>query len=92
VEAGEEFLFPGPGTYIPRNEADVVDIVDGIVLSYDEGLLVRAKQVTTDLLIVYDKRWLNYICFVGDKRLLWKHEKNWRGVGGAKLDGILLAG
>lgn len=46
--AGEEFLFMGPGTYIPRVEVDVVETRDSIVVKFNENLRLKAKNKFVD--------------------------------------------
>jgi len=42
--AGDEWLFKGPGTYIPRVEVDVVEIVRANIIGPNEALRLRAKK------------------------------------------------
>merc|ERR1712137_133513 len=46
--AGDEWLFKGPGTYMPKIEVQVVESVNGIVLSPDQGLKLRARRDCVD--------------------------------------------
>lgn len=42
--AGEEWLFHGPGTYIPRVEVQVVEVVRASIVKPGEALRIRAKK------------------------------------------------
>eukprot|EP01120_Amphizonella_sp_Union-15-10_P015948 TRINITY_DN82_c0_g1_i2.p1 TRINITY_DN82_c0_g1~~TRINITY_DN82_c0_g1_i2.p1 ORF type:complete len:848 (+),score=262.05 TRINITY_DN82_c0_g1_i2:40-2544(+) len=46
--AGDEWLFEGPGTYIPRVEVQVVEIVKAIVIKPNQALRLRARKEFTD--------------------------------------------
>merc|ERR1712137_904875 len=46
--AGDEWLFKGPGTYLPKIEVQVVESVNAIVLSPDQGLKLRARRECKD--------------------------------------------
>eukprot|EP01114_Cavostelium_apophysatum_P021310 TRINITY_DN73_c0_g1_i1.p1 TRINITY_DN73_c0_g1~~TRINITY_DN73_c0_g1_i1.p1 ORF type:complete len:827 (-),score=291.69 TRINITY_DN73_c0_g1_i1:101-2581(-) len=46
--AGDEWLFEGPGTYIPRIEVSVVEIVRAVVVKPNQALKLRARKETTD--------------------------------------------
>jgi major vault protein len=46
--AGEEWLFHGPGTYIPRVEVQVVEVVRATIIQPNEALRLRAKKEFTD--------------------------------------------
>eukprot|EP01120_Amphizonella_sp_Union-15-10_P007559 TRINITY_DN255_c0_g3_i4.p1 TRINITY_DN255_c0_g3~~TRINITY_DN255_c0_g3_i4.p1 ORF type:complete len:850 (+),score=263.87 TRINITY_DN255_c0_g3_i4:35-2551(+) len=46
--AGDEWLFEGPGTYIPRVELQVVEIVRAIIVKPNEALRLRARKEFTD--------------------------------------------
>ena len=46
--AGEEFLFEGPGTYIPRKEVQEVGIVQATIIKPNEALKLKAVTETTD--------------------------------------------
>jgi major vault protein len=46
--AGDEWLFFGPGTYYPRVEVDVKEKRDGIVVTQNQSLLLRAKNKFVD--------------------------------------------
>lgn len=47
-KAGDEWQFRGPGTYIPRVEAEEVSTVTAEVIRFDQALKLRAKRATTD--------------------------------------------
>ena len=47
--AGDEYLFKGPGTYLPRVEVEERDIVDAVVVTHSQALLLRAQRETTDI-------------------------------------------
>jgi major vault protein len=42
--AGDEWLFEGPGTYIPRVEVQVVEIVKAVILKPGQALKLRARR------------------------------------------------
>eukprot|EP01120_Amphizonella_sp_Union-15-10_P014442 TRINITY_DN699_c0_g1_i7.p1 TRINITY_DN699_c0_g1~~TRINITY_DN699_c0_g1_i7.p1 ORF type:complete len:851 (+),score=273.82 TRINITY_DN699_c0_g1_i7:49-2553(+) len=46
--AGDEYLFEGPGTYIPRVEVQVVEIVKAIIVKPNQALRLRAKKAFLD--------------------------------------------
>lgn len=46
--AGDEWLFEGPGTYIPRKEVEVVETVKSTVIKPNQALKLRARVATTD--------------------------------------------
>ena len=46
-EAGDEWLFYGPATYIPRVEVAECDVINATVIYVDTALRVRAKQAFT---------------------------------------------
>eukprot|EP01121_Diplochlamys_sp_Union-15-3_P020578 TRINITY_DN804_c1_g2_i1.p1 TRINITY_DN804_c1_g2~~TRINITY_DN804_c1_g2_i1.p1 ORF type:complete len:863 (-),score=241.09 TRINITY_DN804_c1_g2_i1:5-2521(-) len=46
--AGDEWLFEGPGTYIPRVELQVVEIVKAIIIKPNQALRLRARKEFTD--------------------------------------------
>jgi len=46
--AGDEWLFKGPGTYIPRVEVQVVEIVRAIIVKPNEALRLRARRPTAN--------------------------------------------
>eukprot|EP01107_Rhizomastix_libera_P007449 TRINITY_DN221_c0_g1_i3.p1 TRINITY_DN221_c0_g1~~TRINITY_DN221_c0_g1_i3.p1 ORF type:complete len:831 (-),score=149.88 TRINITY_DN221_c0_g1_i3:133-2625(-) len=48
--AGDEWLFPGPSTYIPKVEVQVREVVKAIVILPGEALRLRAKKETTSKL------------------------------------------
>jgi len=43
-KAGDEWLFKGPGTYIPRVEVQVVEIVRAIIIKPNEALRLKARR------------------------------------------------
>jgi len=45
-KAGDEWLFKGPGTYIPRVDVQVVEIVRAIIIKPNEALRLRARRPT----------------------------------------------
>jgi len=47
-KAGDEWLFKGPGTYIPQVEVEVVETVKAIILKPDQALKVKARDSCTD--------------------------------------------
>jgi len=46
--AGDEWLFRGPGTYIPRIEVQVVEIVRAIIIKPNQALRLKARKDCTD--------------------------------------------
>lgn len=46
--AGDQWLFKGPGTYIPRVEAQIIQTVHSSVIQHSQALRLRAKNATTD--------------------------------------------
>lgn len=46
--AGDEWLFRGPGTYLPRVEVQVVEVIHALHLKPNQALLVRARNKTLD--------------------------------------------
>uniref|UniRef100_A0A646QDD3 Major vault protein n=1 Tax=Hemiscolopendra marginata TaxID=943146 RepID=A0A646QDD3_9MYRI len=46
--AGEEWLFEGPGTYIPRVEVDVVETIRATLIKPNQALKLRARLDTID--------------------------------------------
>ncbi|XP_023240229.1 major vault protein-like isoform X2 [Centruroides sculpturatus] len=46
--AGDEWLFEGPGTYIPRKEVEVVEKVKATVIKPNQALKLRAKTEMID--------------------------------------------
>eukprot|EP01129_Flabellula_baltica_P005522 TRINITY_DN200_c0_g1_i2.p1 TRINITY_DN200_c0_g1~~TRINITY_DN200_c0_g1_i2.p1 ORF type:complete len:830 (-),score=247.95 TRINITY_DN200_c0_g1_i2:68-2536(-) len=46
--AGDEWLFEGPGTYVPRVEVQVVEIVRSTIVKPNTALRIRAKKEFVD--------------------------------------------
>jgi major vault protein len=46
--AGDEFLFEGPGTYIPRKEVEIVNTFSASIIYPNEALQLRATRATVD--------------------------------------------
>jgi len=46
--AGDQYLFEGPGTYIPEVNEDIVSVVKAIIISENEALRLQAKQDCED--------------------------------------------
>nr|Q90405.1 RecName: Full=Major vault protein; AltName: Full=MVP100; Short=P100 [Diplobatis ommata]CAA61041.1 MVP100 [Torpedo marmorata] len=46
--AGDEWLFEGPGTYIPRTEVVMICWINAIVIRHNQGLRLRARKDTRD--------------------------------------------
>jgi len=46
--AGDEWLFPGPGTYFPRVEVTVVEVVRATIVGPNQALRLRAKKEFVD--------------------------------------------
>jgi len=47
-KAGDEWLFQGPDTYVPRIEVQVVEIVKAVILKPNQALKLRARKNTID--------------------------------------------
>lgn len=48
VVAGDEWLFEGPGTYIPQKEVEVVEIIQATVVKPNQALRLRARKECWD--------------------------------------------
>lgn len=48
VMAGDEWLFEGPGTYIPQKEVEVVEIIQATVIKQNQALRLRARKECLD--------------------------------------------
>ncbi|XP_048846931.1 major vault protein [Brienomyrus brachyistius] len=46
--AGDEWLFEGPGTYIPRKEVEVLETVKATVIGENQAIRLRARKEGTD--------------------------------------------
>uniref|UniRef100_A0A8D0GZE4 Major vault protein n=1 Tax=Sphenodon punctatus TaxID=8508 RepID=A0A8D0GZE4_SPHPU len=46
--AGDEWLFEGPGTYIPRKEVEVVETIQATVIRHNQAIRLRARKECTD--------------------------------------------
>jgi len=46
--AGDEWLFEGPGTYIPRVEVHIVEVVRAVIIKPNQALKLRARKLTAD--------------------------------------------
>ncbi|GFR31627.1 major vault protein [Trichonephila clavata] len=46
--AGDEWLFEGPGTFIPRKEVEVLETISAIVINPNQALKLRATAETVD--------------------------------------------
>ena len=46
--AGDEFLFEGPGTYIPRKEVEVVETQKAVIVNTNEAIKLKARRDTVD--------------------------------------------
>jgi major vault protein len=51
-QAGDEWLFRGPGTYYPRVEVQVTEIVRAIIIKPNQALRLRARKEVTFLLSI----------------------------------------
>uniref|UniRef100_V9KUC1 Major vault protein n=1 Tax=Callorhinchus milii TaxID=7868 RepID=V9KUC1_CALMI len=47
-KAGDEWLFEGPGTYIPRKEVDVFQTIQATVIRNNQAIRLRARKTTRD--------------------------------------------
>ena len=45
---GDQYLFHGPGTYIPRIEEDIVEQVKSIIIRPNTSLVLKAKRDLVD--------------------------------------------
>ncbi|CAD7683738.1 unnamed protein product [Nyctereutes procyonoides] len=48
VVAGDEWLFEGPGTYIPQKEVEVLEIIQATVIRQNQALRLRARKECCD--------------------------------------------
>eukprot|EP00301_Raphidiophrys_heterophryoidea_P012953 c20283_g1_i1.p1 GENE.c20283_g1_i1~~c20283_g1_i1.p1 ORF type:complete len:846 (-),score=216.37 c20283_g1_i1:57-2561(-) len=48
IRAGDEWLFQGPGTYIPRVEVEEADTISATIIKPSEALKLKARQQFTD--------------------------------------------
>lgn len=48
IIAGDEWLFEGPGTYIPCKEVEVVESVHAVIIKPNQAIKLRARKETTD--------------------------------------------
>lgn len=46
--AGDEWLFEGPGTYIPRKEVNVEETIRATIIKPNQALKLRARRETLD--------------------------------------------
>jgi len=46
--AGDEWLFEGPGTYIPRIEVQVVEVARAVIIKPNQALKLRARRRVVD--------------------------------------------
>ena len=46
--AGDEWLFEGPGTYIPRKEVVVDETIRATIIRPNQAIRLRARKETTD--------------------------------------------
>ncbi|XP_018414642.1 PREDICTED: major vault protein isoform X4 [Nanorana parkeri] len=46
--AGDEWLFEGPGTYIPRKEVEVVQTIQATVIRHNQAIRLRARKECQD--------------------------------------------
>ncbi|XP_069044490.1 major vault protein [Lepisosteus oculatus] len=46
--AGDEWLFEGPGTYIPRKEVEVLETVRATVIQHNQAIRLRARKEGLD--------------------------------------------
>jgi len=47
-KAGDEWLFKGPGTYIPSIEVQVVEVVKAIIIKPNQAVRLKARKETKD--------------------------------------------
>ncbi|XP_016074079.1 PREDICTED: major vault protein [Miniopterus natalensis] len=48
VVAGDEWLFEGPGTYIPQKEVEVIEIIQATIIRQNQALRLRARKECRD--------------------------------------------
>jgi len=48
LRAGDEWLFEGPGTYNPRIEVQVVEVIRAHIIKPNQALKLRARKLTLD--------------------------------------------
>ncbi|KAK7799399.1 hypothetical protein U0070_006107 [Myodes glareolus] len=48
IMAGDEWLFEGPGTYIPQKEVEVVEIIQATIIKQNQALRLRARKECFD--------------------------------------------
>ncbi len=48
VKAGDEYLFRGPGTYVPRTDESIIQIVEAVMVQPSEALRLRARKQCVD--------------------------------------------
>ena len=46
----DEYLFKGPGTYVPRIEETLKSRIESITVLKNQGILLKAKRDTVDVL------------------------------------------
>jgi major vault protein len=46
--AGDEWLFEGPGTYIPRKEVEVLETIRAAIIKPNQAIKLRARKETLD--------------------------------------------
>ncbi|XP_047142339.1 major vault protein [Hydra vulgaris] len=46
--AGDEWLFEGPGTYIPRKEVEVIETIRAAIIKPNQAIKLRARKETKD--------------------------------------------
>lgn len=46
--AGDEWLFEGPGTYIPRKEVEVVETIQATVIRHNQAIRLRSRKECKD--------------------------------------------
>ncbi|XP_006008019.1 major vault protein [Latimeria chalumnae] len=46
--AGDEWLFEGPGTYIPHKEVEVLETIQATVIRHNQAIRLRARKETKD--------------------------------------------
>ncbi|XP_010181252.1 PREDICTED: major vault protein, partial [Mesitornis unicolor] len=46
--AGDEWLFEGPGTYIPRKEVEVAEVLQATIIGHNQAVRLRARKECRD--------------------------------------------
>lgn len=65
IIAGDEWLFEGPGTYIPRKEVEVVETIRAVIIRPNQAIKLRARKETivcsTSTFFIYISNKFNFL-------------------------------